>query len=188
MRLELSIIAGKESKAFLADLAVQVDRLEKLAAIATGLQTQKKTAKATEIEEDEDHETEQEMTTLGDDMPSAKDEDLSDDSDLEDDDFSASKKTKKTDAARFDEELEDIEEAPKSKRQTASTKEKKLTKDDVNDACKKHFQALVARGQAADAARKAVVKLLHKHFAVKSITDLDPEQYAEAVKILKVKG
>lgn len=150
MQLELKILAGAESKAFLADFAKQVDRLEKL----TGGKGLKPTDKNEISDEDEDD---------------AKDEETD-----EDDDFAPKKASKK--GSSFDEDDADAEEAPPAK-----TKKKKLTVNDVNDACKKR-----AASVGGKAGRDEVLKILKKKFKVESVADLEPEQYADAIEAVAV--
>lgn len=110
MKLELAILAGAESKAFLVGLTKQIDRLEALAGKATTT-----TAKAdyTDADADEDDET-----------PVVK--------------KTTAKATTK--ATSWDDEdegaLADEDEEPVTKKVAAKPKAKKLTVDDVNKACK----------------------------------------------------
>lgn len=62
------------------------------------------------------------------------------------------------------------EEKPKGK------KTKKITIDDVNDACK---------AKANESSRKDVLKILDKKFGVSSVTDLEPEQYSKVIAAMQ---
>jgi hypothetical protein len=76
------------------------------------------------------------------------------------------------DAAGGDDEEMDFEEKPKAK-----TKAPKLTEKDVNAAAIKHAKAN---------GRDKTLALLSKKFKVKSILELKPDQYADAVAALAV--
>ena len=156
--LELKLLVGSESKQFLASLEGVVSRLEKLSG------TLDKAGKAASSIDDGE----------------------------EDDDFAAppTKKGKVTKAA-FEEEEEAAEEeeekAPPAKK-APPTKKAKLKSDDVNAACKARVKAIIeARGCSGAEARASVLKLLKKHFKTESVSELEPEQYAEAIKLLNGK-
>lgn len=112
----------------------------------------------------------------------------------DDEDFGAKKSTKgkaapAKKAASFDEDEEeqaeepsgtessedegDFMEAAPAKKET----KKKITVNDVNDACK-------AKAAATD--RKTVLGILKKQFGVTSVTELDAKQYADVVKAMAV--
>lgn len=148
MKLEIGVIAGAESKAFLVELTRQIDRLEKLGGVAKT--AEEKTEESTEDEEEEFEE--------------------------------APKKRGKKRAEDFgdDEPAAEEEEAPKK------GKKKKLTLDDVNDACKARVKAIIEeQGCTGQDARSAVLKLLKKKFDVKSVSDLEPEQYEDVIIALE---
>lgn len=162
MKLEMSMMAGPESKAFLVELTKQVDRLEKLTALA----------KDPVIEKE--------------DAPEANDSEEEDDSE----DFAPkAKKSAKKAKPAFDEEddeeetveaddsddAEDEEPAPKKK------KVKAITLDDVNDAAIKLAQSIGGK-----AGRAKVLAILEKKFKTQSVTALKPDQYESAVKALSV--
>lgn len=100
----------------------------------------------------------------------------------------AKKFTKKSAPAKQAASFDDEDEAPEVE-ETASdddgdfmeaapakeTKKKKLTVNDVNDACK-------AKAQATD--RKTVLGILKKQFGVTSVTELDSKQYADVIKAM----
>lgn len=167
MKLELGIMAGAESKVWLADLTKQIDRLERL--------------------------------TGGKGLKSAETEDASDEDD--DADFGKSVKAaaKKT-AASFDEDddgpqgsgnvdagnepdnsVDDDADfmAPPAKAAKAA-KPKKLTVDDVNDACMARAKKGGKKG------REEVLAILKKKFKTHSVSDLSEDQYAACVAAMAV--
>lgn len=158
-KLEIAVLAGAESKAWLVSFTKQVDRLEK---IMGG----KKVAATEDVEETEVEETE------------------------DDDDFAPAPKAKaaaakKTATTTFDEDDEVVEtheddedEAPVKK----TAKAKKLTVDDVNDACK----AYARENGGGKEGREAVLKILKKHFKTTSVSTLEATDYAKAIKLLGV--
>lgn len=173
MKLELSILAGAESKAFLADLSKIVERMEN----AVGYDNARKSQPTKEVEEEEEpapkaakskkassFDEDEEQTV------SARESDLRLEEDEED--FKPKAAQKKKVASSFDESEED--EAPKHK-QDKKTKSKKVTIDDVNDA---------AMARAGRTNRAEVLAILKKNFKVKSITDLDESNYAECISLL----
>jgi hypothetical protein len=113
----------------------------------------------------------------------------------EDEDFAPKKKTagKKAAAAAFDddadedtsgaiaddeEEDEGFMEAPAKK--APAKKAKKLTVDDVNDACKER-----AARTGGKEGRAEVLALLKKNFKTASVSEVKPEDYEKLVKIMK---
>jgi hypothetical protein len=168
MKLELGIMAGAESKVWLADLTKQIDRLERLTG-GKGLK-----AVAADAEEKSD------------DAPAETEGD--------DDDFSpavskAVKSAAKTTAASFDDddapaetETDDDDadfKAPPAKAAKAA-KPKKLTVDDVNDACMARAKAGGKKG------REEVLAILKKKFKTQSVSDLSEDQYAACVAAMAV--
>jgi len=84
--------------------------------------------------------------------------------------------------ASFDDAApEEEEEKPAPKKAAAKTasngKAKKITLDDVNDACKAH---------AAAKGRQATLAILQKKFKTQSVTALKPEQYEMAIAAMAV--
>ena len=158
MKLEIGVMAGAESKAFLADLTKVIDRMEKVARV---------------LRSDAEHEAAEESS---DDAPDADEEESFEEKPA------AKGKGKK--AASFDDEpeaeeeeeseAEEEEEAPKA----AKGKAPKLTVDDVNDAC----MARAGRTNRAD-----VLAILKKTFKVKSVTELEPSDYAAVIAAMKAK-
>lgn len=176
MQLEIKVLAGAESKAFLADLTKQIDRLERLGGV-------KAAAPAAEDADD----------TGSDDAPDADESD--------DDDFAAAPKNvkaavksaaKKT-AASFDED--DADDAPAASTEddddadftappakaAKPAKAKKITVDDVNDACKAKASSIGGKE-----GRAKVLALLKKHFKTESVSELKPEQYEACIKAMAV--
>jgi uncharacterized cupredoxin-like copper-binding protein len=96
--------------------------------------------------------------------------------DIDDEDFTP----QPTETVSFDEDDEDVkEEEPPAAKKTAAKKEKakKITLDDVNDACRAHA---AARGRAATLA------VLQKKFKTHSVTALKPEQWESCVAAMAV--
>lgn len=144
-QLELVVMAGKESKQWLADVTEIVERLEKA------------TAKLKGSSVTEDVETE---TTTDDD---------------DDDDFTPTKSKATVKAKSFDDDDTGEDEEPVIKK-----KAKKITVDDVNDACK--ARAAETGGKEG---RQEVLTILKKKFKVASVNDLEPEQYAAVIAAMK---
>lgn len=92
----------------------------------------------------------------------------------EDEDFAPKKSKKKAAAKVFEEDDEEEveEEAPPKKK----AKAKKVTVDDVNDACK---------ARAASGSRAEVLGILKKKFKVASVSELEPEQYAAVIAAME---
>ena len=156
MKLELSIMAGPQTKEFLNELAGLVERLEKAADIV-------------ELKVDGFKEAKAPLKT---EPPAGANVEVEDD----EEDFAPPNAAKKT--ASFDDDDEEDEappvEAPAKK--AKKEKAKAVTLDDVNDACLE---------RAARSNRAEVLGILKKHFKVKSVTDLDEADYAEVIKLLK---
>lgn len=159
--LELKIMAGAESKQFLVDLNAALSRLESLTDKVENLDkpsvTKKATKKAAPVEDDVD------------------DEETESD-DVEDTDEETA------------EETDDEDEKPAKKEKAKPAKAKKLSADDVNDACKAFAtHQIKSKGIPGPEARKMVLKILKKKFDVESVSELEPEQFADALKALAVK-
>ncbi len=168
--LEIKVLAGAESKAFLVDLTKVVDRMERAAGILAG-----KTEVA-EVETDDD-------------VPAADEGD--------DDDFAvkpvkaavkgAAKKTaaafEKDDTpaeAEAEEESDDFTATPAKAAKTKPARVKKITLDDVNDACKARAKAGGKKGRAE------VLAILKKNFKTESVSDLDEDQYSTCIELMEV--
>lgn len=84
-------------------------------------------------------------------------------------------------AASFEDASEEEEAKPaaakKSAKAKANGKAKKITLDDVNDACKAHAQA---KG------RPATLAVLQNKFKTQSVTALKPEQYEACISAMSV--
>lgn len=167
-KLELAIIAGAESKDFLASLSATVDKLEKLVNAASKLKVNVKTKANDDDEEDEDEAEEQETKPAKGRAVRAKSD--ADDEDSEDDEDDDSDDEAETDDADEDEE-EKPTKAAKGK------KKKGPTLDDVNDAC---------RAAAKRTSRKEVLRILKKSFKVKSVTDLEEDQYQDVIDEMEI--
>lgn len=168
MKLEIAVLAGAESKQFLVDLTKQIDRLE--AALKGAPAAKSAPAKNTApVDADEEVETSE-----------------------DDEDFAPKKAAKgKKAAAAFDDEEETeaeeaasdddegfMEAAPAKK---AAPKAKKLTVDDINDACKARAAATGGKEGRAE-----VLALLKKHFKTTSVSEVKPEDYAKLIKVMAV--
>lgn len=180
MELAIKFLAGKESKEFLVELTGLVERLEKVMAVGGSVTnnvtniggTKKKAAKAEPEEEEEELESE-----------------AAEETEEEEEDFAPKKKSaKKAKAAAFEEE-EESEEAEETEeeedftapaKKTKGLKAKKITLDEVNDACKAKALSFGNGGVAK------VRALLKKTFKSESVTALKPEQYAECVALMEV--
>ncbi len=176
MKLELALLAGAETKQFLVDLTKQIDRLEALsgkAATAPAKSTAVKSVKNTApVDADEEGEESN-----------------------EDDDFAPKKNAgKKAAASAFEEDEDESEEAKASDEagdddegfmdappKKAPAKAKKLTVDDINDACK--ARAAATGGKEG---RTEVLALLKKHFKTSSVSEIKPDDYAKLIKVMAV--
>lgn len=171
MKLDLGIMAGAESKAWLAGLTQQLDRLEKLTG-GKGIDGLKS------------------LTTVAATEPVAPESEESED---EDEDFTAKKKPAKKASASFDEDESDgddedesvdeddeEEKAPPAKTKKAG-RPPKYTVDDVNDACK--ARALAAGGKKG---RAEVIAILQKKFGTATVSELKPEHYAACIAAMAV--
>lgn len=153
-KLEIAILAGDESKKFLAELTRQLDRLD-----AVSIRIEKSLleigAEGTEIEEDAPKKAPKKNTTKV--VEEEVEEDKFEEATLEEDD-SDFKET-------IVEEPEE-DEVPV----TPPKKQKKLTVDDCNDA---------AKALAKVKGRDEVLSLMQKHFKTKSVSELKPEMYGK---------
>lgn len=112
-------------------------------------------------------------------------EETDSDTDGENDDFkkaASSTKSKKS-AKAFEESAENEpeggEEDFKTPAKGKAAKAKKLTIDDVNDACVAHAKGVGKGG------RDAVLAILKKKFNVITVTELKPDQYEKAIVALE---
>lgn len=160
-KLELLLLAGAETKEFLADLTAQVDRLEEL--VKGGALDKKNTATVAPEEDDEEEATPVKKSAKKSKVVEKEEEDEEEDEEAEEEE----------DEESGDEEEED--EAPKK------GKTKKVTVDDVNDACK--ARAAATGGKEG---RKEVLAILKKKFKTETVSDLDPAQYAACIAAMEV--
>lgn len=106
------------------------------------------------------------------------------------DDFTTpAKGAKAAKANSFEDDDAPAEEAEEKPAKAAKPpKAKKLTSDDVNDACKARVKRLIEEGKGnvtGKIARDNVLALLKKNFKTTSVTDIDEqEDMARAVKLL----
>jgi hypothetical protein len=167
--MELQILVGAESKEWLKDAEALVNRLEKvLKAISTN-----SSLKGKDIEE-EDEEADTARADNEDDedfaAPSKKKAGKKAKSFDDDEDDTAELKAAATD----DDEDEEFEKPTKKKA-------KKLTVDDVNDACKER----AADEGGGKEGRKVVLGILKKKFKVESVSELEETQYAAVISAMK---
>jgi hypothetical protein len=168
--MELQILVGAESKEWLKDAEALVNRLEKvLKAISTNSSLKGKDI--VEGEEDEevtaraDNEDDEDFAA-----PSKKKAGKKAKSFDDDEDETAELKAAATD----DDEDEEFEKPTKKKA-------KKLTVDDVNDACKER----AADEGGGKEGRKVVLGILKKKFKVESVSELEETQYAAVISAMK---
>lgn len=176
--LKIALLAGAESKQFLSTLTEQIDRLEGLIG-----KFPKTTGKAVSPADDGD----------GDDEESVEADD-------DDEDFTAKPaKTvkKKAAAADFDDEDEDEEAAveedeaveteeeelppPPPKKLAAKGKAKKISVNDVNEACKRR-----AAAGGSENGRKEVLAILRKKFKTESVSALSEGQYQACIDAMVI--
>lgn len=162
MQLEIKVLAGAESKAFLADLTKQIDRLERLGGTKTISTTVTGPAEP-EAEEEEEFAAKPPKAKA-----SAKAAGFDDDAD----DAPAA-------PAEPEEEEEDFTTPPA--KTAKPPKAKKVTLDDVNDACKAKAKSIGGK-----AGREKVLVVLTKHFKTESVSELKPEQWAKCIELMAV--
>lgn len=171
VKLELGIMAGAESKAWLADLTKVVERMERAAGII-GATKSAATRTAASMEADD---------TSSDDAP---------DTESDDDDFAAKPRTKSKKASSFEDdddapatesEDDDADFTAPSAKTAKPPKAKKWTVDDVNDACKKKASSIGGKE-----GRAKVLSILKKNFKTESVSELKPEQYAACIQAMAV--
>ncbi len=164
MKLELGIMAGANTKEFLLSMESILTRFEAVADKLSGASS---------------------PVMLG---KSLMDDGTTDEAVEEETDFAppAKKQTrakKQAAPASFDDAEEEVEtEAEETEEESFAepapkkvAKEKKLTVDDVNAACMKAAQSVN---------RAHVLGILKTKFKVKSVTELEPAQYAAVIKAL----
>lgn len=157
MKLEMAILAGPESKAWLLAFTKQVDRLEALAsngALTSGDAHTEDTADEA-IEESYSFDDDAEVTTS---------------------------KVKKAASSFDDEEETDATEeeiAPKKSATKAKSTAPKVKKEDVMKAAKEKAASI-----GGTKGRAAVLKILAK-WDTETVTDLDPADYADVFAALK---
>jgi hypothetical protein len=167
--MELQILVGAESKEWLKDAEALVNRLEKvLKAINAN-----SSLKGQNIEEDKES---------GEDTLNKVNED--------DEDFTPVKKTSGKKAKSFeDEEEADLGSSPETDsddedeefEKPTKKRAKKITLDDVNDACKER----AADEGGGKEGRSVVLKILKKKFKVDSVSELEETQYAAVISAMK---
>ena len=158
--LKLSLLVGSETKDFLADLTAVVERLE-----AVGNTIKKGKAKDTaDAEEESDSEEDEDFA------PKPKKSKKANSFD-EDEEEAAEEE------AEEDSDDEEEEEKPAPKK---AKKAKKVTSDDVNDACKKLAKHIGGKDGIAK-----VKTVLKKKFKTDSVANLEEDQYAACIKAME---
>jgi hypothetical protein len=159
MKLELAILAGAESKKFLADFKKQIDRLEELAG---------KVGPSDDAEEGDEFEEA---------APKKKRAAAKKKAAAADDDFAEDEGEEFEGGDDFEEEAPKKKAAKKKVAKKTGARKKKTSVNAVNDACK----SLAAT--CGD--RKVVLGILKKDFGVTSVTELEPTQYDEVIQAMK---
>jgi hypothetical protein len=168
-KLELSILAGEESKKFLMGLEEVVDRLERVARVLRSPEENEEAGVTSSDEDDEEEKPAKKKAATKKKADSFEDGDEEDAQDSEDEEAE-----KEDDEAEEDEDDAEEEEPATKKKKKAD----KITSDDLNDAAK----ARAARTSVAET--KAFIK---KKLGVKSISEIEEEDYEMALKVLKGK-
>lgn len=188
MKLDMAILAGPESKQFLVELTRQIDRLERITNHFNGAKNPVEAEETPEVDDDEDDDEEEVVPapkavkkSKAPPAPKSFDEDDADEEETveaaeseDDEDEEAAAPAVSDDDDDEDEGF--TEPAPKAKKGAKAAK--KLTMDDVNDACKER-----ARGEGG---RDAVLKILQKKFKTKTVRSLKPEQFQSCIEAMKV--
>lgn len=154
-KLELALLVGEETKTFLANLTKQIDRLEKLGEKTVPEEIAQAEAAVDEDEEDLVPKKSAKKAPAKKPVSFDDDEPAEPEADVEEDDDSY--------AAKF---------KPK--------KAKKVTLDDVNDACKALALHIGKTG------RQHVLGILKKKFKTETVSGLEPEQYAACVEAMVI--
>lgn len=170
MKLELAFLAGNESKKFLVDFTTQIDRLEKIMA-----RTGQVEATTPATDEDEMGFGETEETEVGEEgfgTEETIDEETTPTDSWEDDipavPKAAAKKTAPT-----------VKAAPvKAAAPVATPKAKKLTEKDLHTA---------AKNRMTRTNRAETMAFIKKTFKVASLSEVKPEQFEKAIKLLNGK-
>ena len=161
-KLEVALLVGAESKAFLASLTQQLDRMEKLT-------TGKKAAASIDDEDDAPTETVDDDEDFAPPKKAAKGKKAAPAFDDDEETTAAA-----VEAAEDDDE--DFTAPPKK-----AAKPKKITIDQVNDACK--ARAMETGGKEG---RAEVLAILKKKFKTTSVAELKPEQYPAVIAAMEV--
>lgn len=180
LEMEMKVLAGAESKAWLLEFTKAVDRLEKLAGSFQA-------SKGNPAKDEDDTETVEADTDSDDeDFTSApakkagrpkgsKNKPKSFDEDDESEEESEEEETESEESEESEDEEEsdaiDVAEMKKGKG-------KKITVDMLNDAAKK---LAASKGKAG---RAHVLSLLKKHFKTESVSEIDEADYPKALKVL----
>lgn len=184
--LKLSILIGAESKAWLADLTHQLDRMEKLstAKIVEDTETEEapkkkrgRPPKKKEVSDDEFDDMEE---------TSVKDADF--DGGTEEEEVVEEEES----SSEFPESEDEEEEKPKKRFKKpgspAPIASVKIDIKQVNEAAQKLLGSEIDRGVSREDGIKTVKRVLKKRFDVDSIRELTADQYKDAILALKPKG
>jgi hypothetical protein len=158
-KLELALLVGEESKAFLSELTKQLDRMEKL-----GDKTQPVVDEEADEAEETEEEAEADFTAKPAKKPRAKKAPKPDEDDEEE----------VEEADEAEETEEDDEPVPAKK-----AKAKKLTIDDCNDAAKALAASLGKKGV------ERVKALMEKHFQTQTLSELEESDYESFIALMK---
>lgn len=169
MRLELGIIAGDNTKTFLADLTNIVERFEKAADRLSSSPTNKKT----KITQDDLVVTEEASEPW--DTTKEKKKKVANGQSFDDAEEETGREDEDTHEEENDDEEEEKEASPPAKKAKAVKKEKLPTLEDCNDA------AMECAGRTN---RANVLSILKKHFNVKSITSLEKTDYTKFISLM----
>jgi len=181
-KLELALLVGAESKEFLRDLTNVVERLEKLGTLAKSSSKTKDNSFEAEHtngavinDDDEDFVKPKKKSSAKKNDFEDEDEDLAEGAATADDETD---QPAEDEEASFDSNLEEDEEEVPPKKKKA---QKKITLEDINDACKAR-----AGRTGGKAGREEVLGILKKKFKTSSISDLRPEQYPAVLAAMGV--
>jgi len=183
MKLEIAMLAGNESKQFLASLSTEIDRLEKVAKQIEKLKGGLTASAETALDEDDEDFTEAPKAKRGRPKKAAAVADFDDDGEDEESDTAEETEAEEEETEAEAEEAEETTETPDDEDEAPvkSKKAKKVTVDDVNDACKKLAQHI-----GGPDGRKYVLGILKKKFKTESVSALDESQYEACIKAMVI--
>jgi sRNA-binding protein len=181
MKLDLGIMVGAESKAWLVGFKEQVDRLEKLAgnfaASKTGGKVEAVEADA-ETGEDAADEDDEDFTSAPAKKKGRPKGFKNKAASFDEDDDEEETETEAEDEEESEDEDDEEETDPIDVSQMKKGKTKKITLDQLNDAARKLAAKHGKKGRAH------VLAILQKNFSTQSISDIDESDYPKAMKLL----